>query len=514
MTDLRKTQAEWDRFLGRELIGMHLAVLAELEALQARYSKQRTLVVVQGDDPVRPRAGAVELTGVDVFRNTSPEGTLFARIEGAADPRTVRLYRAPGGAAADLVAEGQGDAGTVVVLVERGGSGVSGSWALPQAVAEDTSDRLRLVVLPDWRERARRVWDGSVAEDSRSLGEFADALEQVALQLADARRVMLDALRRFATGPGSRGAEFLGQVTSALFRDTPVRDPSGAVSRRRSGFLVELSRAMRAETLAGPQAVVGRDVVASPAVFAPTNRGLGRVDAHTPREFCPAARWTFRCVRGLETGHGGAEEFAGSVRLEGEDQEVRFSGIRVKQSFAGPKGLGPFVLERVYTKAGDPNDQVLAGAAGVVTAGERAGNTEAGVLHWEVAPSGGGWRVAFFRSASRASGDLVSEVTGVAPGAAFQATERNAAGLSVTWELGPQPQAATGTLDCNFFRVEGAAGVPDSFVIETEVRQRGRVQALLSEQLGGAIAGAGPGSPVTVSEARLAAGALLRGLGD
>ena len=64
----------------------------------------------------------------------------------------------------------------------------------------------------------------------------------------------------------------------------------------------------------------------------------------------------------------------------------------------------------------------------------------------------------------------------------------------MNWVSGILPQdGATGTLDCNFFRVENQAGVPDEFVIETSVASEGLIQKLLAEQVGGHLNSQPPG---------------------
>jgi len=211
--------------------------------------------------------------------------------------------------------------------------------------------------VPDWPVRLKRVWDGSIDKDVRSQDEFFAAMESVAARLRDARLVMLEAFTAFAIRLGNRGADFLRATSTSLVTDSPLRDGSGSVSRRRVGFLADLSRAMKAESVAGEQSVAQRLVKAQAAVFAPGNRGKGKVAAHVPREFCPPARWTFKCARGQDTGHGGFEEFECTVKVLDEDRQFTFGGVRIKQSFSGPDGIGPFVLERIYTKDGDPDKQ-------------------------------------------------------------------------------------------------------------------------------------------------------------
>jgi len=83
----------------------------------------------------------------------------------------------------------------------------------------------------------------------------------------------------------------------------------------------------------------------------------------------------------------------------------------------------------------------------------------------------------------------------------------------VNWLSGIQPQdGATGTLDCNFFRVENQAGVPDEFVIETSVLSEGLIQKLLAEQVGGHL-NSKPSGQETIPDDYLTAGnpvSLLR----
>ena len=94
-------------------------------------------------------------------------------------------------------------------------------------------------------------------------------------------------------------------------------------------------------------------------------------------------------------------------------------------------------------------------------------------------------------------------------GKPFAATERQATGLGVVWRLGLRPRdGAEGTLDCNFFRVENQAGVPDEFVITTRVQREGLIQRVLVEQLGGTLHGK-PAGQETISDDLLRAGVLL-----
>ncbi|MCW8138109.1 MAG: hypothetical protein KIT58_04320 [Planctomycetota bacterium] len=508
MADLRKTKEEWARFLGLE-VATFLACLLELQELEDRFARSRVRVAVLNDPAGNVGPTGVTLRGVRLGRNTSPGGLLVARVQGAQDPRTVTLLRAPGGQPQDVVAEGQGPAGTLVVLAERNQSQLAGTWDLARAPTVDLSDRLLLAPLPDWQARAAAVWDGTFEKDARAREEFVATCRLVAARLADARLLIQDALAQFATRLGGRGAEFLGSAQASLVTEAPTRDPSGSIGRRTTGFLPSLARAMAEDTRAGEQSLTERVVRAGPAVFAASNDGQGRVLAHVPREWCPAARWVFRCVRGKDTGHGGREEFEGTATVLGEDRQVTFSGVRVRQSFAGPEGIGPFTVEHVLTKAGDPQDQALAPAEQASTAGERDPNTDGGVLYWRVEKGLSGFDVSFFRSANRTAGELVARAEGLAPGAVFQATERTASGLQVTWRLGPQPvHGAEGALDLSFFVTENPAGLPDEFEITTTVVREGLFQKALAEQLGAALFSR-PQGQASIPDGCVQAGTLL-----
>ncbi|HBP21951.1 MAG TPA: hypothetical protein DEA08_29720 [Planctomycetes bacterium] len=510
MADLRKTPEAWQRFVGQELVGTFLSALRELQELEDRYRKQRTQVLALNNTLPSVAAGRrVTLKGVRFGVNTTLGGLIFARIAGAPGSRTVSLYKAPGAPAAALVAEGQGAPGADVALAPRQGSGLSGSWPLPVGAQDTVGDTLQLFPVLDWPLRVRAVWDGKSEKDLDSQEVFLAALKGVARRIQGARQVLAEALLRFSSGHGSRGAEFLELSTSAAVTDARVRDRSGAVARRRAGFLPALSAAMEEDSLAGEQSVVERLVAASPGVFSPKNRGQGRLDAHQPREFCVAARWTFRCVRGEDSGHGGREEFACTAKVTGEDRTIQFSGVRVGQSFSGPEGIGPFVLERVYTKTKDDQHEHLARAKEAAVTGERSGNTDGGVLYWRIEQLGNIFRVYFYRSANRAQGDLVAEAQAPGSGLPFVATERQVSGLNVVWRLGTRPQdRAEGTLDCNFFRVENQAGVPDTFVVTTRIQSEGLIQKVLVEQLGGTLHGK-PAGQETISDDHLRAGVLL-----
>ena len=467
MTDLKKPQEDWTRLIGLELASTFLAAYSELTELEQRYSGERTQVLVLGDASVVGPQG-IRLRGVRLGHNTDAEGSLWAWIP---SPQLVELFKDP--QRQDLVASGPPGA-----LVSANASGISGSWDLPATAG--VVKQLQLLIVPDWLARADAVWDGGAAKDRDARRAFVDAALEVSDRLREAQGAVLDGLRVWAE---LRGAAFLGQPIEGLAGEVVQRDPSGAVHRRQEGFVSDLGASMRAESVAGPQGVSPRVISVLPATFAATNRGRGRVPPFVPGEACPATLWTFRCIRGAESGFGGQEEFEGRAQIG--DRELSLGPVRVGQPFMGPRGFGPLTLERDPLKKGDPQDALLASATSTVVSGARSANTDAGSLHWQLTKETGGWTVSLFSGRGRGLGDLVGQATGLLPGAGFQATERNVSGLFVAWRLGAQPrEGASGLLDLGFFRADGE---PDRFSIRTEVQGAGRIQALLSAALGAAL---------------------------
>jgi len=488
MTDLKKPQAAWTRLVGHELAASYLAVLGELRELERRYGEERTQVLVLSQDVVTGPKG-VRLQGVALGRNTAPDGSLWLSIDAQ---RGVRLATAPG--LQGLVAKGP-----LGQLQPTGGSGLGGSWDPPvgNAILQD----VRVVVVPDWLARVDGIWDGSEPDDREARRVFLDALGVVAARLSEARFAVQDALRDWAQ---LRGSEFLGVAVADLAREQVTRDPSGSVSRAARGFLSDLASAMEAESNAGPQSVSPRTIVAAPAAFPASNRGRARLRPFQPGQACPVARWSFHCTQGAEQGQGGQEEFACVARLRGSDETLRFEGLRIGFPFVGPRGFGPLLLERDPSKKGDPQDGLLAPVAGLTIGGERSTNTDGGVLHWRLLKEPGGtWAVEFFMSLAMGSGDLVAKAEGIQPQGPFRASERNVSGLWLVWALGAQPRhKATGHVDLHFFRADGS---PDGLTVDTTLQAEGRIQSLLSSEVGAAL----PSSPTPTIPDDLARAGVL-----
>lgn len=468
MTDLRKTQEAWTRFLGHELAGSYLALLSELAEQERRYRLERTRVVVLGDPDRIVGSQGIRLTGVRLGQNTAPDGSLWATLSAQG---FLQLAVAPG--QQGVVAQSQGGP-----LKPFQGSGLGGEWDLPPG-ASAVQD-LRLLVVPDWLARVDGVWTGVEPEDREARRLFADLLGAVAERVEEARQLVRDALIDWAQ---LRGSAFLGQDVSEIAEEAIVRDPSGAVSRQRGGLVAHLGDAMPSDSVAGAQSIAARRVSVTAVTFPSRNRGQGRVRAFTPGEACPAARWVFTCVRGAEQGLGGQEEFRCSARLE-SGETLDFEGVRIGAPHMGPRGFGPIALERAPSLKG--NAQSLGPLARLSVGNASSRNTDGGVLHWRVLKEGTGtFAVEFYMSLALGSGDLVARAEGLAPSASFQASERNVSGLWIVWALGPQPvHGASGTLDLHFFRADET---PDGFVIETSVTPSGELQSLLANEVGAAL---------------------------
>lgn len=251
-------------------------------------------------------------------------------------------------------------------------------------------------------------------------------------------------------------------------------------------MLPELAEAMRDDTDAGERDVLRRVTAGAAGVFSVDNTGAGAVASHTPGEQCPAGRWRFWCVAGADTGQGGSERFDGSVKIDGTDEVLTFSGLTVGQPFSGPRGFGPITLTHTFSKTGDNSNNIFAVATAATVSGDRGdANTDNGTLHWSTVANGGNWDISFYKSSNRTTGDLVAQAINVASSTAFVATPKRGSGLTVSWTTGGTMSATTGTLVLGYFVTENAAGVPDSFEVVTSVTGTpGLIQETMCEEFG------------------------------
>ncbi len=492
--DLSKTQAEWDRFLGREFASMILAPAREARESYDKFTRERVQIVPLN---LNGNITALTLTGVDAGNNTSKAGELWARFTANGGDWDVSLYKAAGAGGGDEVASvtALADGGTSA-LTEENGSGLGGSITLGAAVVAVANDLYKLLVVVDYPARLPKVWTqvDAIEEDKLSR-EIATALyaELAALDLAK-----IDACRRAATRfmlrspspPGSNGPNLLARGNvfnrvneTSLSAEVETVDGSGNVTRRRSGIFPTITKNMEDETDGGEQDVVRRVVAASAGAFDAANDGLGTVASTTPMEKCPIGEWRFECEAGANTVNLGSESFRWTfVATDGSGISLSGSGLRVGRDDTPPRGMSTLRLRRTYSKTGDGSNLNLAAVTTGLFSGETNANTDSGVLYWKIVANGSNWDVEFYKDSSRTA--LVAKATNVATGAALQATAQNASGLTVTWTVGSAPVATTtGTVDCNAFQTKNSSNVPDKFRVTTSITGTpGLIQTILAEE--------------------------------
>ena len=491
MANLGKSDAAWELFWDRSLALVGLGGWAL--AIRDRLTGSAVRIDETGDDDDNT-GGKITLAGVRPRLSASEDNKLYVRITGASDPYTVSLYRATGGGGGNLVAQGSGNAGTTIALAAQNGSGVTGAYPLANPATADTSDEHVLTIYTDWREHMRLIFDSTDAEgeDQESLQAIRSGLARMAAQ-ADAMVAEAVAVMRavLVADPANRndrafGSKFLAESFSSLLSEVAADDGSGAISRTRSGALEALRQAMVDETTGSTQSVVRRLVDAAAGVAGTGNEGAGAIASHTPEAHCPVGVRALRCVAGLGTGNGGAEQFEVSFASSEDDRQRTYDRLlTVGQAYKGPDGFGGeagITLTPTTTKTGDNSHLHLSNpASGWSRSGANEANTAAGVLWWKIVSDGGNWIVELYRTSNMASGDLVARSAAAATGAAFVATQRNASGLQISGSMGSAPvNATTGTINLNFFRVQNATGRPDSFTVGVTLVSEGLISRVLA----------------------------------
>lgn len=504
MADLGFTDAQWDGFFDRLGIGTRAG--RRLLELRDNWTREREQVR-EFDPNENTDAGGVTLAGVKWRTNTDADGKIYVRITGSG-PYTVSLYKATGGGSGDKVAEGSGAADSEITLSEENSSGLSGTYDLAAAPTAETDDAHYLRPYLDYRLEGKRIFDGTDTEDEDTRSQ------QAWLSLCDRMRgyvdQMLGELDAFVLQMMQNyGAEFLESGETALIEETSQDDGSGSIDQLRRGLLVDLSHAMADETTGSTQAVARNVVAAAAGVASSRNDGLGAIASHTPDEHVPTpSRIEIKCVEGLGTGAGGAERFEVTLVDLSVTPNVRTTFSRrltIKQPYKGELGVGTITLTRTLSKTGDgSNTELAAVSSGWSTTGENEDNTDEGVLYWKIVANGADWDIEFYSSSNRTSGSLVAKATNVATGAAFQATQQNASGLTVNGTVGSGPTDATeGTIDLNYHHVQNDNNVPDSYTISITKTTTGKGQTLLARLLGYSLNSATSGSE-TIEEGILA----------
>lgn len=491
MANLAKSDATWELFWDRFLAIVGLGGWAL--AIRDRLTGSAVKIVEEGDADSNT-GGTITLAGVRPRLAATEENKLYVRVTGASNPYTVSLYKATGGGGGDLVAQGSGNAGTTITLAEQNSSGVSGTYPLADPATADTSDAHILTVYTDWREHFRLLFDSTdpEGEDQESLQAIRDGLSRMATQassmVAEAVGIMRAVMVADPANANDRayGSKYMAEAFASLLSEVAQDDGSGAISRARSGALEALRQAMVDEATGSTQSVVRRLVAAAAGVAGTSNDGAGAIASHTPEAHCPVGVRTLACVAGLGTGDGGSEEFEVSFASSEDDRtRVYDRRLTVGQSYKGPDGFGGangITLTRTITKTGDNSHLHLSNpASGWSSSGESETNTAAGVLNWKIVADGSNWIVEFYRTANMASGDLVARSSAVAAAAAFVATQKNTSGIQISGSIGSAPvNGTTGTINLNFFRVQNAAGRPDSFTVAVTLTSEGLISRVLA----------------------------------
>lgn len=494
MSNLAKTQAQWTRLLGREVAASFFAPMREAREAFDKFSRERTQII-----PLTQSANvaALTITGADGGVNMSAGAELWLRFTANGGNWDVEIFKAAGAGGGDLVASvtNLADGGTDD-LDEENSSGIGGSITLGAAVVAVADDSYKVLVVVDYLARLPKVFtqtDG-VEQDPRGrqlltalYGRIRDRRQADITDIRDTLTAYM-CTKESRSSPLARGNAFNNSAETSLASDVAVDDgESGNVSRKRGGLFPTMSINMQDEATAGEQDIPRRVVAAGAGAFDSGNSGLGTVASHTPSEKSPIGVWTYKCTDGADTGALGRESFSGEfAATDGSGETFTFSGVRVERDFTGPRGIGPFRIRRTYSKTGDGSNLNLAAVTTGILSGESDANTEegTGVLYWKIVANGSNWDIEFYRDSLRTK--LVAKATNYATGAAFQATEQNASGLTVTWTVGSAPVASTvGTLSCNPFFVENASrGLPDRFTITTSLSGAAGVwQTMLAEEL-------------------------------
>jgi hypothetical protein len=493
VTNLAKTQAQWTRFLGREFAGAFLAPIRELRELRDKFVRERVQVWNIGDRAsATPHITALTFTGVNYGTNTNTEGRLYVRFVANGGNWDVTFYTAASASGAVAHVTNVAASSTTALTADNS-SGLGGSITLGATITGDITDRHQVLIVQDYPARMPYIFTGvdSIEDDKFSRAAAEGAYATCAQKIQEAINALRVGVQKFMLtdppgNPVGRGNEFNSTNATALSLDEAVPDQSsGNVSRRRTGLFPLIADNMSDEGTGGEQDVVRRVIAAGAGSFDADNSGQGTVASHTPREKTPVALWTFECVRGSDTGDLGREQFSGSAQVTDGSQEpaIFFSGLQVEKDWGGPRGLGSIRLRRTYSKTGDGSNLNLAAVTTGLFSGENNSNTDEGILYWLVESNASNWDFSFFKSSALTATTLVAKATNVATGAAINATAQNGSGLTVTWTAGSAPVDDTdGTVTCQPFLTENAAGKPDKFTITTSLTgTAGLIQELVGE---------------------------------
>ena len=482
MTDLQKGQTAWTG-IEREF-GAYLKRVIYLEEARRRFRlrPQRVQMVYVGDDT--PRLSAWSLSGTTTNRvefgtNISEDGRWWVRVTGSPSPFTVSVYKAAGGGAGDLVAEGSIADAATGTLAEQNSSGLTFTVTLGTG-ADDTSDTLQLHAFPDFPALAY-LFDGSEDEHEFLRRDWLDSCDVIAGGLEALKDSAVGSLRVFLA---SRWAAFNRASEpedgdAIINKDTINVD--GVVSTRFTGLL-ELGRDnMEDETSPGAQEVVENVVTANAPAADGGNDGVGSLSTPTMEEWARAGLITLVCVDATI----GREEFALSIRYDDDGlQRPAENRLRIKKTYASPVlGIQDMVLTRTFAITGAANDFGV--VADWAIDGESSGNTDGGVIYLDVEEHStpGTFRINGYRSSARTSATKVFTSAYVAAGVETPIIAVGS-GMSGTVSVGAAPtDANTGSIDLQTFETQRSAdGKPDKWTIDIDVTSQGRIQRVIARE--------------------------------
>lgn len=521
MPNLGHTQAEWTHFAGEEEGYCWLVPMRRLEELANSFLLER--IRITNDSDKNNNISYIDLTGVVYGTNTDTQGRIRVRFVANAGNWDVRLYRATGAGAGDLVAHVTNvAAGSTTALIADNSSGIGGTIKIAGSITAEADDVHYLRVWADFRLVAKAFeTDADSLTDTNASASYKamlDAYTAAGNAIRGALAGFTSAFSRFAisdTGvPVAKGRAFLLSADGTVFSESQRTDADGNIVVDQSGLLTTQRVDMLAETTGGTQDVIKRIPSAGAGVFPAANFGLGSVASHTPGEGAQTMSITATCVRGVDTGALGSEEFSISYNYLDKGQRVVRTmplNLRVNKTWTGLLGIGPISLVRTFSKTGDGADLNLAAVTGATkptVTGETNSNSDNGVYYWLVVTNGAAFNFEFYKSATYATETLVAKATNVAAAGTINASTQNGSGLTIGMTAGSAPVAGTtGTLNLNPFKVQNASRIADSFTIAVTVAASpGQYQSVVGRMFPGAYLNSDTSGSESISDDYVKAG--------
>jgi hypothetical protein len=503
MTDLAKTQAQWNTF-GREF-GLFLAPLKYLEDAKRKFNLDRTReqVVSVGSLDVDLQGWALD--GMHIGTNTSEDGALFVRVvdETPVGGATINVYKALGAGSGDLVMTGSGANSTTVTLAASNNSGLTGTVVVGVISASVASDaEVVLVCLPDFPLRRQKTFDGSEAEHGEMVEAFNAACRASVTAILQAQQAWAGALEVFLTGRG-------GAFNEASLPDTAINpfvsksstNDGGVIATLYTGLLENIVENMKDESTAEQFVVQNVLTVGTPAADA-ANDGKGTLSTPTMEDWPVSGLIQLRCIADAV----GAEQFALSVRDRVTGANITAENpLMVKKNYSdGKLGIQTMTLTRTMVVTGGAADFGVVGSW--VIDNESEDNTEDGTIYLKITASGGNWIMAGYSSSSYLTADQVFTTAATAANTTVAIQAVGNSGLSGTAIIGTAPTTTTeGNINLQPFKAQNSDGRPDKFTIDITRGALGEFQHYLADLVGFALNSTTAGSE-TLDDSYVSAG--------